>query len=112
LESRIRARHKPARQTQPQIIQRVVGSGLSLIEKATVLLHRDGLMVALLALVPLRRRNFAALRLDRNVVVINDSWLITLDESETKTHAPLEIMWPEELRRSAPISTTAVVGDQ
>jgi hypothetical protein len=30
-------------------------------------------MVALLALVPLRRRNFAALRLDRNVVAINPS---------------------------------------
>ena len=46
---------------------------------------------------------FAALQLDRNVVVINDIWLITLDESETKTHAPLEILWPEEL--VAPLRT-------
>jgi hypothetical protein len=60
-------------------------------------------MVALLALLPLRRRNFAALRLDRNVAGINGLWLITLDESETKTHAALEILWPEEL--VAPLRT-------
>ena len=71
--------------------------GLSIIEKArsfrgreAALLHRDGLIIALLALVPLRRRNFASLRLHRNVIAINDVWLITLDGSETKTHAPLE----------------------
>src|SRR5262249_21782265 len=64
---------------------------------ATPVLHRDGLMIALLALVPLRRRNFVGLRLDWNVVEINGTWLIRLDASETKTHAPLEMLWPDEL---------------
>jgi integrase/recombinase XerD len=105
LKSRIRGRHKPARdKSHLKLSDELFGLGLSLIEKATAfrgreaaLLHRDGLMIALLALVPLRRRNFAGLRLHRNVVAINDVWLITLDESETKTHAPLEILWPDEL---------------
>jgi integrase len=105
LESRTRASHKPARdKTNLKLSDELFGLGLSLIERAialsgrdAALLHRDGLMIALLALVPLRRRNFANLRLDRNVVAINDIWLITLDESETKTHAPLEILWPDEL---------------
>jgi integrase/recombinase XerD len=105
LESRIRARHKPARDKRNlKLSDELLGLGLSLIDNATgfsgreaAILHRDGLMIALLALVPLRRRNFAGLRLQRNVIAINDVWLITLDESETKTHAPLEILWPDEL---------------
>jgi len=82
----------------------LLGLGLSLMEEATMaagleaaILHRDGLIIALLALVPLRRRNFASLRLDRNLVEINGSWLISLDACETKTRAPLELLWPGEL---------------
>ena len=105
LASRIRARHTPAREKRNlKLSDELLGLGLSLIDKATVvagldaaILHRDGLMIALLALVPLRRRNFAGLRLDRNLVEINGSWLISLDACETKTHAPLEILWPGEL---------------
>jgi hypothetical protein len=111
LESRTRARHKPARdKSNLKLSDELLGLGLSLIDKATAcqglaaaLLHRDGLMIALLALVPLRRRNFASLRLDRNVVAINDLWLIVLGEAETKTHAPLEILWPDDL--VAPLRT-------
>jgi integrase len=111
LESRIRARHKPARdKSNLRLSDELFGLGLSLIEKATAcrglaaaLLHRDGLMIALLALVPLRRRNFASLRLNRNVTAINDVWLIILDESETKTHGSLEILGPDEL--VAPLGT-------
>jgi integrase len=105
LASRIRARHKPARDKRNlKLSDELLGLGVSLIDQATAatglaaaVLHRDGLMIALLALVPLRRRNFARLRLDWNVVEINGTWLISLDPSETKTHAPLEILWPSEL---------------
>jgi integrase/recombinase XerD len=111
LESRIRARHKPARdKSNLRLSDELFGLGLSLIEKATAftgleaaLLYRDGLMIAVLALVPLRRRNFAGLQLNRNVVEINAVWLITLDESETKTRASLEMLWPDEL--AAPLRT-------
>src|SRR5262249_4263028 len=78
--------------------------GLSLIEQAgeleganAAIVHRDGLIIALLALVPLRRRNLAGLRLDHNLIEVGGSWLITLDASETKTHAALDVMWPDEL---------------
>jgi integrase len=105
LGSRIRARHKPLRDKRNlKLSDELLDLGLSLIDKATVaagleaaILHRDGLMIALLALVPLRRRNFAGLRLDRNLIAVNNSWLISLDACETKTHAPLEILWPGEL---------------
>ena len=105
LASRIRARHKPARDKRNlKLSDELLGLGLSLIDqaaataglKATVL-HRDGLIIALLALAPLRRRNLAGLRLRRNLVETNGSWLISLDASETKTHAPLEILWPDDL---------------
>ena len=114
-ESRIRARHKPARDKRNlKLSDELLGLGLSLIDKAAAcsgreaaLLHRDGLMIALLALVPLRRRNFAGLRLGRNVVAINDLWLISLDESETKTRAPLELIGQRNCWcRSAHISTS------
>src|SRR5215472_15432097 len=105
MASRIRARHRPVRDKRNlKLSDELLGLGLSLIDKATMaaglaaaILHRDGLMIALLALVPLRRRNFAGLRLDRNFVEINGAWLISLDACETKTHAPLEILWPGEL---------------
>ena len=99
------ARHKPARDKRNlKLSEELLGLGLSLINqaaataglKATVL-HRDGLIIALLALAPLRRRNLAGLRLRRNLVETNGSWLISLDVSETKTHAPLEILWPDDL---------------
>src|SRR5262249_40718219 len=72
LASRIRARHKPARDKRNlKLSDELFGLGLSLIDQATAttglaasVLHRDGLMIAVLALVPLRRRNFAGLRLD------------------------------------------------
>jgi integrase len=111
LASRIRARHRPARDKRNlKLSEELLDLGLNIIEKATAttglkaaILHRDGLIIALLTLVPLRRRNLAGLRLEGNVVEINGSWLISLAASETKTHAPLEILWPSELL--APLHT-------
>ena len=78
--------------------------GFALIDKATnaegltaAILHRDGLLIALLALVPLRRRNIAGLQIGQNMIDVNGTWLIALHATETKTHAPLEIIWPGEL---------------
>jgi site-specific recombinase XerD len=45
---------------------------------------RNGLMVALLALCPIRRKNFAALEIGRSFVKIHDKWWIVLSASETK----------------------------
>lgn len=45
---------------------------------------RNGLMVALLALCPIRRKNFTALEIGRSFVKIRGKWWIVLSASETK----------------------------
>ena len=109
--SKIRARHKPARdKSNLRLSDELLDLGLSFISNATkasglaaTLLHRDGLLIAFLALVPLRIRNLAGLRIGRNVIDVNGTWLIALDARETKTHAPIDIAWPEVL--AAPLAT-------
>jgi integrase/recombinase XerD len=111
LSSKVRARHKPVRdKSNLKLSDELLDLGLSLIDRATevqgltaAILHRDGLLIALLSLVPLRRRNIAGLRIGRNIIDVNGTWLIALDANETKTHAPLEIGWPEAL--AEPLAT-------
>ena len=55
---------------------------------------RDGLAIALLALRPLRRKNFVALRLDRHLVRRGEVWWLDIPATETKTGVPLEMPWP------------------
>jgi len=45
---------------------------------------RNGLMVALLAFCPIRRKNFTSLEIDRSFVGIRGKWWIVLSASETK----------------------------
>jgi integrase len=111
IASKIRARHRPARDKRNLKLSDVLlDLGLALIEKAktaegiaAAVLHRDGLVVAFLALAPLRRRNLAGLRLGQNLVELNGSWLISLQAMETKTHAPLEFDFPDLL--AEPLAT-------
>ena len=51
---------------------------------------RNGLMVALLGLCPIRPKNFAALEIGRNFVQIHGTWWIVLSASETKENRPDE----------------------
>jgi integrase len=51
---------------------------------------RNGLMVATLALHPIRLKNFADLEIGRNFVEIKGSWWIVLSASETKEGRPDE----------------------
>ena len=51
---------------------------------------RNGLMVAMLALHPIRLKNFADLEIGRNFVEIKGSWWIVLSASETKEGRPDE----------------------
>ena len=72
----------------------LVEAGLTLIQEAEHVRHmskfarakqvRNGLMVALLALCPIRRKNFAALEIGRSFVEIKGTWWIVLSASETK----------------------------
>ena len=58
---------------------------------------RDGLMTALLALAPLRLRNFAGLSLGHSLVRQGSLWWITVPGTETKNHRPYERPFPERL---------------
>jgi integrase len=59
---------------------------------------RNGLMVALLGLCPIRLKNFAALEIGRSFVEIKGRWWIVLAASETKEKRPDERPIDELLR--------------
>jgi integrase len=79
--------------------------GLELIARAErertdcahAVVHRDGLLVALLAARPLRLRNLAGLALDRTLVFRGTHWWIEFPAPDTKTKEPIEVPWPEPL---------------
>jgi integrase len=78
----------------------LVEAGLTLIHEAEISPHlteparawqvRNGLMVALLAFCPIRRKNFAALEIGRSFIKIHGTWWIVLSASETKEKRPDE----------------------
>jgi hypothetical protein len=51
---------------------------------------RNGLMVAMLAMHPIRLKNFADLEIGRNFIEINGRWWIVLSAAETKENRPDE----------------------
>lgn len=64
---------------------------------AQALRYRDGLMISLLAFVPLRRKNLAALEIDRHMVSEGESRFICIPAAECKTRTPIEFAIPEFL---------------
>jgi integrase/recombinase XerD len=67
------------------------------ISIACALGYRDGLMIALLALIPLRRRTLAALRIGRQLVRSGDQWALDIPARDIKTKRPLEYPISAEL---------------
>lgn len=59
--------------------------------------YRDGLQIALLALRPLRKENFAKLRLGKHLIRVNETWWICVPAEETKTRQVIEIPFPPQL---------------
>jgi integrase len=53
-------------------------------------LYRDGLMIALLAAIPLRRRSLAAMRIGRHLLKIGTQWKVEIPEEDSKTGVALE----------------------
>jgi integrase len=105
LASKVRARHRPARdKTNLRLSNELVDLGFKLIKAAeardgldAAIAHRDGLLIGFLALIPLRRRNLADLVLDRTLVRKESSWIVAFDEDDTKTHAAFDIGVPDIL---------------
>ena len=105
LASRIRARHKPAREkTRILMTDELAQLGYDLMHAAQgndsisdAVQYRDGLMIALLAYVPIRRKNFTALEIGSSVVRRQGQWFIQLTPEQTKTHAWFETILPPVL---------------
>ena len=57
---------------------------------ADAICFRDGLIIALVAFVPLRRKNVSAIEIERHLIYEGDDWLIIFDAGETKTRTSLE----------------------
>jgi integrase len=68
------------------------------ISKHDAVTYRDGLMIAFLAFIPIRRKNLATLEIDRHLVRGSDSWFVIIPGEETKTGTPIEFPVPELLK--------------
>lgn len=62
-----------------------------------LLAYRDGLMIALLAARPLRRRNFAAIEIGQHLISVGDGFHLVFEGTETKTGQPIETEIPTDL---------------
>jgi integrase/recombinase XerD len=65
--------------------------------RQAALQFRDGLIIAALALRPLRMRNFSALEMGRTLVPIGNGHLMVFPAAETKTRRAIEVAWPATL---------------
>lgn len=59
--------------------------------------YRDGLAITLLAARPLRRRNFAAIEIDRHLIREGAFYWLRFEGRETKTGEPIEAPFPQAL---------------
>src|SRR5262249_14221531 len=108
LEAELKLEMRPRNRTDRIINQqRLWKLGLDLIARAeqspdlTLLrrarLYRDGLMIALLSVCPIRLKNLASLEVGRHIRKCGDEWWLILDETETKSGRPDERPIPGEL---------------
>jgi integrase/recombinase XerD len=67
------------------------------ISKADAVRFRDGMMIALVAFIPIRPKNLAALEIGRHLVREGDGWFVIIPCEETKTRTPIEFAIPELL---------------
>jgi site-specific recombinase XerD len=79
--------------------ERLVEAGLTLIENAKQFAHadfvraraiRNGLMLALLTICPIRPKNFAALEIDKTFKQVRGRWWVTISATETKSRQQRE----------------------
>ena len=67
------------------------------ITKAQAFEYRDGLIIALLALIPLRSRTLVALRIGKQLVKTGDLWALDIPAADTKTRRALDYPISKEL---------------
>jgi integrase len=67
------------------------------IGKLDAFQYRDGLIIALLALIPLRRRTVTALRIGQHLLRCGDIWVLAIPAQDTKAGQPLDYPISEKL---------------
>jgi integrase/recombinase XerD len=67
------------------------------ITKARAFAYRDGLIIALLALIPLRSRTLVALRIGKQLVKTSGLWALEIPATDTKTRRALDYPMSKEL---------------
>lgn len=105
--ARLRAGSSPKRDKRERLVSAadLYDLGLSLMAVAAgqrrpgdrLVNFRDGLMIAFLALQPLRLKNLADLVLGQTLVKAGGLWTVVFPADQTKTHAPIEVTWPDSL---------------
>jgi integrase/recombinase XerD len=105
----LKARARPVRNKRAQMApsRELLQLGLDLTQRAEredgadelvrAALYRDGLMIMMLTCRPIRRRNFAELRLGLHLVQRGEAYVIVLEGSETKNHRRFEQALPTAL---------------
>ncbi len=78
-------------------MDRAIASGKSVRTRSVQTAFRDGLIIALLALIPLRRRTLAALRIGKHLVRSGDVWVLDIPAEDIKTKRPTEYPMSAEL---------------
>jgi integrase len=73
-----------------KLMDRAVTNAAKKMSMAHALDFRDGLIIALLALMPLRRRTLAALRIGKHLVQSGERWALDIPAEDIKTKRPLE----------------------
>jgi integrase/recombinase XerD len=102
LESECRPRSKAARivtsarlsELGTKLMKKAIGLDG---ETASAVGYRDGLMIALLALRPVRLRTFSLMRLDRHLRQVGQEWRMVFDGPELKSGRPFETTVPEKV---------------
>jgi integrase/recombinase XerD len=80
-----------------ELMKRAVGNIGEALTLAQALEYRDGLIIALLALIPLRRRSLAALRIGAQLVIEGKLWALEIPGEDTKAGRSLEFPVSTEL---------------
>jgi integrase/recombinase XerD len=107
--SRLHAVSAPARPIEPRLrsSRELFAEGLGRMRAAEIqsdlspmaraVAYRDGLMIALLAACPLRRRTFAGLKLGRHLVRLSGHYFVRLEPRDLKNATALDFPVPEVL---------------
>lgn len=107
ISARVRARPEAPNSKRTRMVgsDKLLSLGLRLMDQAeqtstprlAATAYRDGLIIALLSLVPLRRGNLSGLAIGKSLIANGNIWTILITAEASKNHDALEYAWPEML---------------